>query len=151
VLRRLPIHFSRRPLRIGAWGRWAIAIATAVVLCGGTLYAADARYREALGPGLIEKAYTVGGGHRSVEHTSELQSRFELVDRLLVRLLPISFPYPPLFRSWCCGACRSTSPVGRGGSAPGAGGRSRSRPRWCCAEARCTRPTPATARRWGRA
>src|SRR5699024_871192 len=33
VLRRLPIHFSRRPLRIGAWGRWAIAIATAVVLC----------------------------------------------------------------------------------------------------------------------
>ena len=69
VLRRLPIHFSRRPLRIGAWGRWAIAIATAVVLCGGTLYAADARYREALGPGLIEKAYTVGGGHNVVNVT----------------------------------------------------------------------------------
>ena len=56
VMRRLPIHFSRRPLQIGAWGRWGIAIATAVVLCGGTLYAADARYREALGPGLIEAA-----------------------------------------------------------------------------------------------
>jgi multicomponent Na+:H+ antiporter subunit A len=69
VLRRLPIHFSRRPLRIGAWGRWGIAIATAVVLCGGTLYAADARYREALGPGLIEKAYTIGGGHNVVNVT----------------------------------------------------------------------------------
>ncbi|MGO1926640.1 MAG: Na+/H+ antiporter subunit A [Brachybacterium tyrofermentans] len=69
VLRRLPIHFSRRPLRIGAWGRWGIAIATAVVLCGGTLYAADARYREALGPGLIEPAYTIGGGHNVVNVT----------------------------------------------------------------------------------
>ena len=69
VLRRLPIHFSRRPLRIGALGRWAIAISTAVVLCGGTLYAADARYREALGRGLIEPAYTVGGGHNVVNVT----------------------------------------------------------------------------------
>ncbi|WP_299299630.1 Na+/H+ antiporter subunit A [uncultured Brachybacterium sp.] len=69
VLRRLPIHFSRRPLRIGAWGRWGIAIATAVVLCGATLYAADARYREALGPGLIEPAYTIGGGHNVVNVT----------------------------------------------------------------------------------
>ncbi|AXK47246.1 Na+/H+ antiporter subunit A [Brachybacterium saurashtrense] len=69
VLRRLPIHFSRRPLRIGAWGRWAIAIGTAVVLCGGTLYAADARNRGALGPGLIETAYTVGGGHNVVNVT----------------------------------------------------------------------------------
>ena len=69
VLRRLPVHFSRRPLRIGAWGRWAIAISTAVVLCGATLYAADARYREALGPGLIERAYEVGGGHNVVNVT----------------------------------------------------------------------------------
>ena len=66
VLRRLPIHFSRRPLKIGAWGRWAIAIGTAVVLCGGALYAADARYREALGLGLIEPAYEIGGGHNVV-------------------------------------------------------------------------------------
>ncbi|HIY24301.1 MAG TPA: Na+/H+ antiporter subunit A [Candidatus Brachybacterium merdigallinarum] len=66
VLRRLPIHFSRRPLKIGAWGRWAIAIGTAVVLCGGALYAADARYREALGRGLIEPAYEIGGGHNVV-------------------------------------------------------------------------------------
>ena len=69
VLRRLPIHFSRRPLRIGAWGRWAIAISTAVVLCGAALYAADARYREALGPGLIEPAYEIGGGHNVVNVT----------------------------------------------------------------------------------
>ncbi|OFT62648.1 NADH:ubiquinone oxidoreductase [Brachybacterium sp. HMSC06H03] len=69
VLRRLPLHFSRRPLRIGAWGRWAIAISTALVLCGGALYAADARYREALGPGLIEPAYEIGGGHNVVNVT----------------------------------------------------------------------------------
>ncbi len=69
VMRRLPLHFSRRPLRIGAWARWGIAIATAVVLCGGTLYAADARYRAALGPGLIEKAFTIGGGHNVVNVT----------------------------------------------------------------------------------
>jgi multicomponent Na+:H+ antiporter subunit A len=69
VLRRLPTHFSRRPLRIGAWGRWALAISTAVVLCGATLYAADARYREALGPGLIEPAYEIGGGHNVVNVT----------------------------------------------------------------------------------
>lgn len=69
VLRRLPTHFSRRPLRIGAWGRWAIAISTAIVLCGATLYAADARYLEALGRGLIEPAYTIGGGHNVVNVT----------------------------------------------------------------------------------
>src|SRR5690606_26174135 len=62
-------HFSRRPLRIGAWGRWAIAISTAIVLCGATLYAADARYLEALGRGLIEPAYTIGGGHNVVNVT----------------------------------------------------------------------------------
>lgn len=69
VLRRLPTHFSRRPLKIGAWGRWAIAISTAVVLCGAALYAADARYLAPLGPGLIEKAYTIGGGHNVVNVT----------------------------------------------------------------------------------
>ncbi|MFC7375190.1 Na+/H+ antiporter subunit A [Brachybacterium sp. GCM10030268] len=66
VLRRLPIHFSRRPLRIGAWGRWAIAVTTAVVLCGATLYGAAARSGPALGPGLIEAAYEIGGGHNAV-------------------------------------------------------------------------------------
>src|SRR5699024_8252316 len=69
LLRRLPIHFSRRPLRIVAWGGWGIAISTAVVLCGTALYAADARYREALGRGLIEPAYEVGGGHNVVNVT----------------------------------------------------------------------------------
>lgn len=69
VLRRLPIHFSRRPLRLDQWGRWGIAIGTAVVLCGVTLYAADARYLDPLGPGLIETAYTIGGGHNVVNVT----------------------------------------------------------------------------------
>lgn len=66
VLRRLPTHFSRRPLRIGAWGRWAVAIGTAVVLCGAALYAADSRSADPLGPELIEPAYTIGGGHNVV-------------------------------------------------------------------------------------
>ncbi|MEE1618067.1 Na+/H+ antiporter subunit A [Brachybacterium sp. J153] len=66
VLRRLPLHFSRRPLRIGAWGRWGIAISTAVVLCGAVLYAADARSTDPLGPSLIEPAYEIGGGHNVV-------------------------------------------------------------------------------------
>src|SRR5699024_131590 len=40
-------------------------------------------------------------GNRSEEHTSELQSRFDLVCRLLLRSPPIStlFPYTTLFRS----------------------------------------------------
>lgn len=69
VLRRLPLHFSRRPLRIGAIGRWGIAIGTAVTLCGAALYAADARYLDPLGPELIEPAYTSGGGHNVVNVT----------------------------------------------------------------------------------
>lgn len=69
VLRRLPIHFSRRPLKLDQWGRWGIAIGTAAVLCGVTLYAADARYLPPLGPGLIEPAYTIGGGHNVVNVT----------------------------------------------------------------------------------
>src|SRR5437868_5261154 len=41
---------------------------------------------------------------RSEEHTSELQSRFDLVCRLLLRRPPGSplFPYTTLFRSCCC-------------------------------------------------
>src|SRR5699024_5708856 len=50
-------------------GPLGIAISTAVVLCGTALYAADARYREALGRGLIEPAYEVGGGHNVVNVT----------------------------------------------------------------------------------
>ncbi|MGY5765623.1 Na+/H+ antiporter subunit A [Brachybacterium sp. DNPG3] len=66
VLRRLPIHFSRRPLRIGALVRWGIAIGTAVTLCGAALFAADARTEAPLGPELIEAAYEIGGGHNTV-------------------------------------------------------------------------------------
>ncbi|MGP9694397.1 Na+/H+ antiporter subunit A [Brachybacterium sp. AOP25-B2-12] len=69
VLRRLPLHFSRRPLKGDQWVRWAIAIGTAAVLCGVALIAAGARTAEPLGPGLIETAYTIGGGHNVVNVT----------------------------------------------------------------------------------
>ena len=69
VLRRLPLHFSRRPLRLGFVARWAIAIGTAVTLCSMTLIAASSRHVEPLGPGLIEPAYTIGGGHNVVNVT----------------------------------------------------------------------------------
>lgn len=68
-LRRLPLHFSRRPLKRDQWLRWGIAIGTAVVLCGTALVAAGARVAEPLGPGLIETAYTIGGGHNVVNVT----------------------------------------------------------------------------------
>ena len=66
VLRRLPLHFSRRPLKSDQWLRWSIAIGTAVVLCSVALVAAGARVDEPFGPGLIETAYTIGGGHNVV-------------------------------------------------------------------------------------
>ena len=69
VVRRLPIHFSRRPLRFGALGRWSIAIGTATVLCGAALYGAAARRTAPLGPTMVEPAYTVGGGHNVVNVT----------------------------------------------------------------------------------
>src|SRR5437868_1214001 len=46
---------------------------------------------------------------RSEEHTSELQSRFDLVCRLLRRRDSPSFPYTTLFRSWSTAA--GTSPT----------------------------------------
>src|SRR5437868_5340038 len=57
---------------------------------------------------LGEKARTVV---RSEEHTSELQSRFDLVCRLLLRPPPTStlFPYTTLFRSSPTSAHRPTS------------------------------------------
>lgn len=69
VLRRLPLHFSRRPLKGDQWVRWAVAIGTAAVLCGVALLAAGARTQDPLGPGLIETAYTIGGGHNVVNVT----------------------------------------------------------------------------------
>ncbi|MDO5661766.1 MAG: Na+/H+ antiporter subunit A [Brachybacterium sp.] len=69
VLRRLPVHFSRRPLKTDQFLRWGIAIGTAVVLCSVTVYAAGARTADPLGPGLIDEAYTIGGGHNVVNVT----------------------------------------------------------------------------------
>lgn len=63
VLRRLPLHFSRRPLKSDQWARWGLAVGTAVVLCSIALVAAGARVAEPLGPSLVEPAYTIGGGH----------------------------------------------------------------------------------------
>jgi multicomponent Na+:H+ antiporter subunit A len=69
VLRRMPTYFSRRPLRSTRWGRWLIAVGTAVAMCAITLFAADARVDEPLGRQLIEKAYEIGGGHNVVNVT----------------------------------------------------------------------------------
>lgn len=69
VLRRLPIHFSRRPLRLTGPLRWTIAIGTAAVLCGVVLYGAAARSAAPLGPGLIETALSIGGGRNVVNVT----------------------------------------------------------------------------------
>ncbi|GAB2539782.1 Na+/H+ antiporter subunit A [Brachybacterium huguangmaarense] len=66
VLRRLPVHFSKRPIKLDNWLRWAIAIGTAGALCGAAVYAAGARVADPLGPTLIEPAYTRGGGHNVV-------------------------------------------------------------------------------------
>ncbi|MCS6712205.1 Na+/H+ antiporter subunit A [Brachybacterium sp. EF45031] len=66
VLRRLPVHFSRRPLKLDRWVRWAIALGTAVAMCSAALLAAGARVAQPLGPELIEPAYTIGGGHNVV-------------------------------------------------------------------------------------
>nr|WP_283774648.1 Na+/H+ antiporter subunit A [Brachybacterium equifaecis] len=69
VLRRLPVHFSRRPLRLDRWVRWVIAIGTAAALVGVTVYAAAARTAAPMGPQMIEPAYTIGGGHNVVNVT----------------------------------------------------------------------------------
>src|SRR5437868_2695646 len=47
----------------------------------------------------LERFRDGAGRHRSEEHTSELQSRFDLVCRLLHSPRPPAFPYTTLFRS----------------------------------------------------
>ncbi|MCG7308393.1 Na+/H+ antiporter subunit A [Brachybacterium sp. ACRRE] len=69
ALRRLPVYFSRRPLDLDRWVRWAIAIGTAAAMCGVAVYAAAARTQSPLGKDLIEAAYTIGGGHNVVNVT----------------------------------------------------------------------------------
>jgi multicomponent Na+:H+ antiporter subunit A len=69
ALRRLPIYFSRRPLNLDRWLRWAIAIGTAAALCGVAVYAAAARTDAPLGKEMIEAAYRIGGGHNVVNVT----------------------------------------------------------------------------------
>jgi multicomponent Na+:H+ antiporter subunit A len=69
ALRRLPIYFSRRPLDLDRWVRWAIAIGTAAAMCGVAVYAAAARTQAPLGKDLIEAAYRIGGGHNVVNVT----------------------------------------------------------------------------------
>jgi multicomponent Na+:H+ antiporter subunit A len=69
VLRRLPTHFSRRPLKLGHWFRWLVAIGASVVICAVMVLATGARVSDPLGKGLIEAAYTIGGGHNVVNVT----------------------------------------------------------------------------------
>lgn len=66
VLRRLPAHFSIRPLRRDQWARWTIAIFTAVTVVTIVAYAAGARNTAPVGPELIEAGYTIGKGHNTV-------------------------------------------------------------------------------------
>src|SRR5699024_9103179 len=55
------------------------------------------RFTEAANETELSKVYD----RRSEEHTSELQSRFDLVCRLLrYQTRSIRFPYTTLFRSW---------------------------------------------------
>src|SRR5437868_6876832 len=57
--------------------------------------------RRRAGSGRADRGWAAGRRGRSEEHTSELQSRFDLVCRLLLRRPPRStlFPYTTLFRS----------------------------------------------------
>ena len=66
VLRRLPLHFSIRPLRTDQLSRWIIAIGTAITVCLLAAYAAGARQAVPTGPSMVEPAYTIGGGHNVV-------------------------------------------------------------------------------------
>ncbi|MDO5645188.1 MAG: Na+/H+ antiporter subunit A [Dermabacter sp.] len=66
VLRRLPVHFSIRPLRRDQWVRWGIAILTAVTTVVVVAYAAGSRNSDPVGPDLIEAGYEIGKGHNTV-------------------------------------------------------------------------------------
>ena len=69
VLRRLPTHFSIRPLKRDQWSRWIFAIGTAIVVCLLAVYAASARSADPTGPDLIDAGYEIGGGHNTVNVT----------------------------------------------------------------------------------
>lgn len=66
VLRRLPAHFSIRPLRRDQWTRWSIAILTAFTIVTIIAYASGARILDPLGPELVEAGYQIGKGHNTV-------------------------------------------------------------------------------------
>ena len=87
VLRRLPIHFSRRPQRLGGLLRWGIAIGTALVLCGAVLYGADARSAAPLGPGLIETAFSIGAGRNVVNVTLVDARAWDTIGEITVLLV----------------------------------------------------------------
>src|SRR5699024_8992716 len=55
---------------------------------------------ELISPHLQDRLFEMTDAGRSEEHTSELQSRFDLVCRLLRRPACTLFPYTTLFRSW---------------------------------------------------
>lgn len=66
VLRRLPAHFSIRPLKHDQWVRWTIAALTAVTIVTIAAYAAGARVSLPIGPELVEAGYEIGKGHNTV-------------------------------------------------------------------------------------
>ncbi len=69
VFRRLPIYFSKRPLRASRWLRMMLAVAVAVVICGFAIAAGSSRTTEPVGPQMIEPAYSQGHGRNVVNVT----------------------------------------------------------------------------------
>ncbi|GID32792.1 Na+/H+ antiporter subunit A [Paractinoplanes brasiliensis] len=66
VLRRLPVRFSARPLRVTRVLRAVIAVSTGVVAAGMAYVAAGGRVAEPISGGYAEPAVSYGGGHNIV-------------------------------------------------------------------------------------
>lgn len=69
VLRRLPTHFSPRPLTSGRWLRLAIGLLVGTVMAGAAFAAGTARTATPISEGFAEPAVSYGGGHNIVNVT----------------------------------------------------------------------------------
>jgi multicomponent Na+:H+ antiporter subunit A len=69
VLRRLPPHFSRRPLVASRWMRVAIGVAVGTVVAGMAFVATGGRQAVPISTGFPEPAVTYGGGRNIVNVT----------------------------------------------------------------------------------
>jgi multicomponent Na+:H+ antiporter subunit A len=69
VLRRLPTHFSDRPLTSSRWWRLGLGVTVGVVMAGLALAASGARTADPVSDGFAEPAVSYGGGHNIVNVT----------------------------------------------------------------------------------